>query len=299
MFEYNKRILMQKKPLITIYMATFNRVELLKRAVNSVLSQTYSNFELIVVDDCSSDETIEYLVAISEADPRIRFYQNEKNSGACASRNKAIAEANGVFITGLDDDDEFMPLHIESLLAAFDEKYAFVACSLLENTGSCVIEHALDCGIISLDSLLHYNKVGNQVFTLTSRLQRINGFDESFPAFQDYDTWTRLVYEFGQCKKIKQATYVWHTGHEQERISNNNNNRLIALDLFINKHKRYMSKKHNQSMFIMKKKLEKGPFNFIDLILNVNKLNFKTALATYININFYTLGARWRRYKRK
>lgn len=290
---------MKKKPLITIYMATFNRVELLKRAVNSVIAQTYSNFELIVVDDCSSDETIEYLMGISKADPRIRFYQNEKNSGACASRNKAIAEANGVFITGLDDDDEFLPLHIEGLLTAFDEKYAFVACSLLENTGDCVIEHALDCGIISLDSLLHYNKVGNQVFTLTSRMQKINGFDEAFPAFQDYDTWIRLVYEFGPCKKIKQATYIWHTGHEQGRISNNNNKRLMALELFIGKHKKCMSKKHYQSMLIMKKKLEKGPFTFIDLIVNINEFNFKSALALYFNINFSIIGVKWREYKRR
>ena len=79
--------------LITVYIPTYNRVELLKRAVNSVLSQSYQNFELIIVDDCSPDETIKYLEKLSSNDKRILFFQNVKNSGACVSRNKAISEA--------------------------------------------------------------------------------------------------------------------------------------------------------------------------------------------------------------
>jgi hypothetical protein len=192
-----------------------------------------------------------------------------------------------------------MPKHLEGLLANFDEKFAFIASGLLEDTGNGIIERSLDHGVISLDSILHYNKVGNQVFTLTSRMQYINGFDESFPAFQDYDTWVRLIRAFGTGNKISECSYIWHTGHEQDRISNNPKKRLLSLDMFINKHKTIMSKDHMMSMFIMKKKLGNKPFKLIELIMNINKSNFKTALSTYININFSWIGVKWRKYKKR
>ncbi|MBB1419447.1 glycosyltransferase [Pseudoalteromonas sp. SG44-1] len=285
--------------LISVYIPTHNRSYMLKRALDSVLNQSYKSIEIIIVDDGSSDDTQVVLQSYLKKYDNIICLRQEIPKGACVARNLAISAASGEFITGLDDDDEFMPEHIEGLLAAFDDSYAFVACSLLENTGESVIEHGLDCGIITLDSLLHYNKIGNQVFTLTSRMKEVNGFDEAFPAFQDYDTWVRLVSKFGSCKKIKQATYVWHTGHEQARISNSNYKRLMALELFISKHKKFMSRQHYQSMSIMKKKLEKGAFTFIDLIKNINRFNFKSALALYFNVNFSIVGVKWRKYKRR
>lgn len=90
------------QPLVTVYMPTYNRVDLLQRAVESVLSQDYKNIELIVVDDNSTDDTHKYLSKIVEEDSHFRYFINEKNSGACISRNKAIFSTNGEFITGLD-----------------------------------------------------------------------------------------------------------------------------------------------------------------------------------------------------
>jgi len=99
---------MNENPLVTVYIPTYNRLELLKRAVKSVLDQDYSNIELIVVDDGSSDGTVDYLECVSQADQRVRYFVNEVNSGACVSRNKAIWAEKGEFITGLDDDDYFL-----------------------------------------------------------------------------------------------------------------------------------------------------------------------------------------------
>ncbi|MGO2275499.1 glycosyltransferase [Pseudoalteromonas nigrifaciens] len=285
--------------IISVYIPTHNRSEFLKRAVNSVLNQTYTNFEIIIVDDGSSDDT-ELVVKhyLNEFD-NIVYLKHTVPKGACAARNAAISVAKGMYITGLDDDDEFMPQHLRRLLTAFDEKYAFIACSLFENTGNGIIKRSLDCGVINLDDLLHYNKIGNQVFTLTSRMRTIGGFDVSFPAFQDYDTWVRLITDFGPAKKIKHATYIWHTGHEQERITHDPNKRLLALDLFINKHQRNMKKVHIQSMFIIKKKLEGTTLTLVELLLNANRFNYKAALSTYINLNFPVIGNKWREYKRR
>lgn len=95
------------QPLVTIYISTYNRLEKLKRAINSVLQQDYTNWELIVCDDASCDGTSDYMNDICMKDSRIRYLRNDVNKGACETRNLGIFNAKGTFITGLDDDDEF------------------------------------------------------------------------------------------------------------------------------------------------------------------------------------------------
>ena len=90
---------------ISVYIPTHNRVDLLAVAVGSVLAQEFADFELIVVDDASTDGTAEFLESAAASDRRIRFIRNDSPCGAPTSRNRAIMEATGNFITGLDDDD--------------------------------------------------------------------------------------------------------------------------------------------------------------------------------------------------
>lgn len=111
---------------IGIYLPTKNRVELLKRAVDSVLAQTYSNFKLLIIDDGSTDTTPEYLKSIT--DPRVSYIRNEQSERACNARNRAIKELDTELVTGLDDDDVFLPERLERLIAVYDPHYAFV-CS--------------------------------------------------------------------------------------------------------------------------------------------------------------------------
>ncbi len=100
---------MNNMPLVSVYVPTYNRIELLKRALTSVLSQSYQNIEVIIVDDKSSDGTQEFLTGMAKQDNRVKPILKEQNSGACISRNLAIESAEGEFITGLDDDDYFLP----------------------------------------------------------------------------------------------------------------------------------------------------------------------------------------------
>ena len=88
-------------------MPSFNTASYIKEAIQSVLNQTYTNWELIIVDDCSTDNTDEVVSRIN--DDRIRYYKNDRNSGAAASRNKALREAKGRWIAFLDSDDIWMP----------------------------------------------------------------------------------------------------------------------------------------------------------------------------------------------
>lgn len=274
---------------ISVYLPTHNRVEMLERALQSILAQTLPASEIIVVDDASSDTTPEFMKAFCAQHVQCRYLRNEHIQGACVSRNRAIACATTEFITGMDDDDELLPTHLECLQAEFSSDIACVASSIIEDTGSGQIERPLDTGIVTLDSMLHYNKLGNQVFTLTKRLREIGGFDEAFPAFQDYDTWVRLMARFGSAKKLRHATYIWHTGHEQDRISHSPVKRLKALALFQQKHAHLLSKKHKASLDIMHIRMAGEKFPFHTMLVLTNLGNWKASLALYLNTNLIVI----------
>lgn len=97
--------------LVSIIMPSYNTAPYIKETIQSVLNQTYTNWELIIVDDCSTDNTDEVLSEIH--DERIKYFKNEKNSGAAVSRNKALREAKGQWIAYLDSDDLWMTEKLE------------------------------------------------------------------------------------------------------------------------------------------------------------------------------------------
>lgn len=99
--------------LVSIVMPSFNSEKYILNSINSVIGQTYKNWELIVVDDCSTDGTFFLLQALAEKNPKIKIFQNKVNSGAGISRNKAIEYASGRFIAFLDSDDLWHPSKLE------------------------------------------------------------------------------------------------------------------------------------------------------------------------------------------
>lgn len=110
--------------LVSIIMPSYNTALYIEETIQSVLNQTYPNWELIIVDDCSTDNTDEVLEKIK--DSRIHYLKNEKNSGAAVSRNKALREAKGQWIAFLDSDDLWMPNKLEKQIQFMKENgYAF------------------------------------------------------------------------------------------------------------------------------------------------------------------------------
>jgi glycosyltransferase involved in cell wall biosynthesis len=211
------------KPLVTVYITTYNRFELLKRAVESVLEQSYSNIELLVADDGSDDSTPKYLEDMEKKGFLTAIINKGDSKGACFGRNKAIQIANGVFITGLDDDDYFKPLRIENFMTFWIQleshnSIAGLFDSVIEirPDGSHKYNETLKA---SNDLLRKKNIVGNQVFVPLQNIKDISGFDEKMPALQDWDTWLRLTHKFGQLININTYSYVVDQVHEGERIS--------------------------------------------------------------------------------
>lgn len=97
--------------LVSIITPSYNTARFIAETINCVLAQTYTNWEMIIVDDCSTDDTD--AVVGGFADPRIRYLKNEKNSGAAVSRNRALREAKGKWIAFLDSDDLWEPEKLE------------------------------------------------------------------------------------------------------------------------------------------------------------------------------------------
>ena len=111
--------------LVSIIMPSYNTAQYIAKTIQSVIRQTYTNWELLIVDDCSTDNT-EEIVASYATDSRIRWMKNDLNCGAAMSRNRALREARGKWIAFLDSDDLWEPQKLERQLAFMRENgYAF------------------------------------------------------------------------------------------------------------------------------------------------------------------------------
>lgn len=111
--------------LVSIIMPSWNTVKWIGESIESVINQTYKNWELIIIDDCSTDNTDE--VVNSFKDSRIRYFKNDANSGAALTRNRAIREAQGEWVAFLDSDDLWTPNKLEKMISfAQSNNYSFV-----------------------------------------------------------------------------------------------------------------------------------------------------------------------------
>lgn len=109
---------MSSGPQVTVMMPAYNREDLIGRAIDSVLMQTLRDWELVIVDDGSTDATLDIARRYAARDPRIKVFQNPRNMGIAHTRNHALAQATGRFITPLDSDDWYRPERLELMLAA-------------------------------------------------------------------------------------------------------------------------------------------------------------------------------------
>lgn len=191
-----------KNPVFTIIISTYNRKELLARAIQSVLNQTFKDFELLVIDNGSTDGT-RFAVEKIE-DSRLKYIINPEPTNSCdAPRNLGIGLAKGSLVSFLDDDDIWYPERLEKVKKAFDED--------TDAGAVCHNENRRVDGKIT--GLLKYGPWGEDIYErlLYDRnclsscattikldlLRRLNGFDlrKEFDAAADYDLWLRMTAE--------------------------------------------------------------------------------------------------------
>ena len=189
---------MSAAPDISVIMSVYNGEAYLEEAVNSVLNQTFQNWELIVINDCSTDCTAQILQRYAESDSRVKVYTNEVNLRLPSSLNKALALAKGKYIARMDADDICLPQRLE-------KQFAFMEANPQVDLSSCRFM-TLKNGKISsggcggkTDSesikalLLVTNPVLHPGIIAKSSVIRTLGYDKTFTCTEDMELWTRFV----------------------------------------------------------------------------------------------------------
>ena len=179
-------------PMISVVIPTHNRSNLLPQALKSVLNQTYSSVEIIVVDDASAEGTQELLTGYGRNHGNIRILRNETAQGPCRSRNMGIEAARGELISFLDDDDEWLPDRLNKLAEAFEPIYAYICSDYWIKNAKGFSRQYLPKSITYHD-MLYRNRTGNSVLADIESVRAVGGFDECLEARQDYDLWLRLL----------------------------------------------------------------------------------------------------------
>jgi len=203
------------EPLISVIIPAYNQARYLKSAINSVLSQTYTNWECIVVDDGSTDNTSDLVHRFNH--PKIKYIY-QKNSGLSAARNSGLSASKGEFLSFLDSDDCFVPQKLEILLNVLDSRpdLALVAGSaaLIDENGS-PINRKFETNLPKNSIELLY---GNPLHVGSVLLRRewylkTGLFDTNLRSYEDWDYWLRLVLAGGKLESINNIVsfYRFHT----------------------------------------------------------------------------------------
>ncbi len=217
---------------------TYQRSDFLARAIRSVLSQSYTNIEIIVVDDNQGEDSFRLATKqkIKDFSHRIKYIEHKKNMGVVQARNTGILNANGDYISFLDDDDEWMSSKLETQLKLFDQlpsSYGLVYCgynAVDKDTETKRVFKPKYRG--DLTNILGINHIGSPSVVLCKReyVTNVNGFNEKIIYREDLDFYYRLskicYFDFVPSPLVN---YHIHSGSE----SKNNAIRLIGMLGFI------------------------------------------------------------------
>jgi glycosyltransferase involved in cell wall biosynthesis len=224
---------------VSVVIPTRNRAPLLRRALESVFAQGFADYEVLVVDDASTDDTAALLAAWPE--PRLRVLRQSSAGGGPRARNRGIDASRGEFVAFLDDDDEWLPRKLELQVARFDAagpSLALVHCGtdlIAARSGRLV--HRFDVQDRPMpysDFLRELPFTTSNAMVRRSSLLAIGGFDESLAGAQDRDLWIRLarIGEVGAVPQVLLRRYL-----HGEQISSSLAAKLRAKEQFISKYR--------------------------------------------------------------
>lgn len=240
-------------PLITVIMPVYNGERYLEKAVQSVLAQSYPNFELILVDDCSGDQSAQ-IIEKYLSDPRVVYLRNAKNAGVASSRNRALERAKGEFITFHDQDDLWLPnkllLQMDALRQHPDVGLLHTRYARIDTEGELLPEYRSlgeqafgnDGAEIHVRDVFEEIFISNDIQPLTSIipkkvLDEVGWFNPDLPGVDDYELWLRIAqrYPIGHLQTI---TGFWriHGAQQSKQGYAMLLIRLKAMDIFLATH---------------------------------------------------------------
>ncbi len=200
-----------EQPLVSIILTIYNQKEFLGATINSVLTQTYANIELIVIDNASSDGSGALIENFLYQGDRCSFILNQTNKGLCKSFNQGLALAKGKYIIDLSGDDILLPNRIETQVKDFesltlDYIVVFSNATLIDRNGKPICDHYLTNnegnalikvpeGDVYAEVLASYFICTPTMMMRTELVRQLNGYDENL-SFEDFDFWVRSAIKF-------------------------------------------------------------------------------------------------------
>lgn len=192
-----------KTPTVTIVMSTYNRAPIVPEAIESVLKQTYQDFEFIIINDGSPDNTDEVLKKYAKLDPRIRILTNTPNKGLIAGLNRGLQTARGKYIARIDDDDKMLPERIEKQVAYMQQhpKAAVLATGYYYvKNGKRVSRHGCPSPSDQVYVNMHFaNGIAHPSTIFRTSFFKDNkiAYNEDFPYAEDYKLWQDVLWAGG------------------------------------------------------------------------------------------------------
>lgn len=197
---------------ITVIMPAYNAEKTVREAVNSVIAQTVKDWELIVIDDGSTDNTVAILTELADSDSRIRFLQNEKNSGVSYTRNRAVTLATGKWIAFLDSDDIWQPQKLQKQLELSEKHPEMVVCytasSFINESGKPFKYVMQAVEELNYKTLLHKNIMScSSVMIRSSVMKEIKMPSDKM--HEDYFVWITVLKKYKIAYGVNEPLLVY------------------------------------------------------------------------------------------
>lgn len=212
---------MEESPLVSIIMPAYNSADFIVEAIQSVLQQTHLNWELLIIDDASVDDTVIITQKFASTDSRIQLFQNKTNLGAGVSRNIGIKAAQGSFIAFLDADDLWMPKKLEiqlEFMKSHDLDMTYSSYYLINESGKELFKKIEALPILSYKKLLKSNYVGNLTGIYSvKKLGKI--YSPTLRKRQDWALWLTILKKLESTKGIIEPLAKYRI--RENSISNN------------------------------------------------------------------------------
>jgi glycosyltransferase involved in cell wall biosynthesis len=230
-------------PRITVITPGYNVGRYIGEAMDSVLAQSFRDFEYLVVDDGSTDNTADVIGPRAAADSRVRYIATS-HAGACHARNVAIAQASGEFIAFLDGDDRWHPRFLDeqlSLLESAGPEVAavFARSRVMSESGQVYLVRWQRAGRYDFDDMLIFScppRTGSSLLIKRKAFEAVGLFDEQLESAQDLDMWLRIQHGSGMPYFLGGSKYLLDIRVRAGAISRDHNKRFIALEKVIADH---------------------------------------------------------------
>lgn len=239
--------------LVTVFMPVYNTEKYLKESIDSILNQTYKNFELLIIDDGSTDSSID--IINSYDDDRIKLFRNEKNMGLPYTRNKGLELSKGEYIAFMDSDDiskgDRLEIQVKFLDNHKDFQVVSSSCeSLINNKISKPSKKIMNTEYIEINNrLIFYCCINNPTVMIRKNFfikNNIRYKEECFVA-EDYDFWVECIMNGGKIATLSKPNLIYRVGHDsltKKSYKDYSKERKIVID---NIKKKYL--KHNGIIF--------------------------------------------------